>query len=270
MDYPGGPDRGNKRNPGLRQPDAWIGSTAHNQAVAWVLGRPILFIGRADGEVAEWLKAHAWNACRRATVSRVRIPPSPPPGPRESVFPIRLRANFSVVFEGYAAGAVHRLAQKIPGNILSRADFSAPVDTTRHGSILATLSNPMVSVDSRLSTSTTGAACRVGREIEPSPMKRCVRKISRGCLQKYFSHSVWRRSPSPISMLGAPVASHETSAAQVAVTWFSMRRAHSHTVAARHPSSASAWLVHRLDEQPSASSACRRGLGAPPIPCPGF
>ena len=35
-------------------------------------------IVRATGEVAEWLKAHAWNACRRETVSRVRIPPSPP------------------------------------------------------------------------------------------------------------------------------------------------------------------------------------------------
>jgi subfamily B ATP-binding cassette protein MsbA len=30
------------------------------------------------GEVAEWSKAHAWNACRRETVSRVRIPVSPP------------------------------------------------------------------------------------------------------------------------------------------------------------------------------------------------
>ena len=30
------------------------------------------------GEVAERLKAHAWKACRRATVSGVRIPPSPP------------------------------------------------------------------------------------------------------------------------------------------------------------------------------------------------
>ena len=28
--------------------------------------------------MAEWLKAHAWKACGRATVSRVRIPPSPP------------------------------------------------------------------------------------------------------------------------------------------------------------------------------------------------
>ena len=30
------------------------------------------------GQVAEWSKAHAWNACRRATVSRVRIPLCPP------------------------------------------------------------------------------------------------------------------------------------------------------------------------------------------------
>src|SRR5690606_18728650 len=32
----------------------------------------------ACGEVAEWLKAHAWNACIRETVSGVRIPLSPP------------------------------------------------------------------------------------------------------------------------------------------------------------------------------------------------
>ena len=31
------------------------------------------------GEVAEWLKAHAWKVCIRETVSRVRIPLSPPP-----------------------------------------------------------------------------------------------------------------------------------------------------------------------------------------------
>jgi hypothetical protein len=34
--------------------------------------------GTCCGEVAEWLKAHAWNACMRETVSRVRIPLSPP------------------------------------------------------------------------------------------------------------------------------------------------------------------------------------------------
>ena len=31
------------------------------------------------GGVAEWLKAHAWRACIRVTVSRVRIPLPPPP-----------------------------------------------------------------------------------------------------------------------------------------------------------------------------------------------
>jgi hypothetical protein len=36
-----------------------------------------LFCVRGGG-VAEWSKAHAWNACRRVTVSRVRIPPPPP------------------------------------------------------------------------------------------------------------------------------------------------------------------------------------------------
>jgi hypothetical protein len=32
----------------------------------------------STGEMAEWFKAHAWNACIRETVSRVRIPLSPP------------------------------------------------------------------------------------------------------------------------------------------------------------------------------------------------
>jgi hypothetical protein len=35
------------------------------------------------GEVAEWLKAHAWNACGLERVSWVRIPPSPPVGPEK-------------------------------------------------------------------------------------------------------------------------------------------------------------------------------------------
>ena len=33
---------------------------------------------KSSGEVAEWLKAHAWKACKRETVSGVRIPLSPP------------------------------------------------------------------------------------------------------------------------------------------------------------------------------------------------
>src|ERR1700722_7566644 len=43
--------------------------------------RPGVRKGRSWGEVAEWLKAHAWKACLRETVTRVRIPLSPPPSP---------------------------------------------------------------------------------------------------------------------------------------------------------------------------------------------
>jgi hypothetical protein len=39
---------------------------------SWTAGRT------KDGEMAEWSKAHAWKVCRRVTVSRVRIPLSPP------------------------------------------------------------------------------------------------------------------------------------------------------------------------------------------------
>jgi hypothetical protein len=35
----------------------------------------------AYGEVAEWSIAHAWKACLRETVTRVRIPLSPPRSP---------------------------------------------------------------------------------------------------------------------------------------------------------------------------------------------
>lgn len=36
------------------------------------------YSARLPGGVAEWLKAHAWNACIRETVSGVRIPLPPP------------------------------------------------------------------------------------------------------------------------------------------------------------------------------------------------
>src|SRR5260370_873535 len=36
------------------------------------------FPARRYGGVAEWLKAHAWKACLRETVTWVRIPPPPP------------------------------------------------------------------------------------------------------------------------------------------------------------------------------------------------
>jgi hypothetical protein len=37
------------------------------------------------GGVAEWLKAHAWKACLRVTVTRVRIP-LPPPVPKSLIY----------------------------------------------------------------------------------------------------------------------------------------------------------------------------------------
>src|ERR1700746_3084085 len=41
---------------------------------------------RASGEMAEWLKAHAWKACVRETVPWVRIPLSPPYAINFSIF----------------------------------------------------------------------------------------------------------------------------------------------------------------------------------------
>src|SRR5213078_3251468 len=41
--------------------------------------RGAILRAQARGGMAEWLKAHAWKACIRETVSWVRIPLPPPP-----------------------------------------------------------------------------------------------------------------------------------------------------------------------------------------------
>ena len=41
--------------------------------------RYCIFAANKNGEVSEWLKEHAWKVCIGGTLSRVRIPPSPPP-----------------------------------------------------------------------------------------------------------------------------------------------------------------------------------------------
>lgn len=41
---------------------------------------------------------------------------------------IRLRLNFSVIFEGYTRGAKHRLDVKMPKGVLSEPIFSGPDD----------------------------------------------------------------------------------------------------------------------------------------------
>ncbi len=55
---------------------------------------------RACGDVAEWSKAHAWKVCKGATLSWVRIPPSPPflyECPRDTKHPFRIRRNFRIL-----------------------------------------------------------------------------------------------------------------------------------------------------------------------------
>ena len=46
-----------------------------------------LKIDSNTGEVAEWLKAHAWKACNGLSRSRVRIPPSPPYSQSKALVP---------------------------------------------------------------------------------------------------------------------------------------------------------------------------------------
>jgi hypothetical protein len=50
------------------------------------------FKRRPFGEMAEWLKAHAWKACVRETVPWVRIPLSPPAWPQPAILCNRLLA----------------------------------------------------------------------------------------------------------------------------------------------------------------------------------
>ena len=116
--------------------ERWPSGRRRHPAFAWRMphfGRSVRFsstasatAGGLDGEVAEWSKAHAWNACRRATVSRVRIPLSPPlfrsrqfrfaqrlrgggrkPGPRSR--PWASSSNKVLHFPPLSAGLIHAL-----------------------------------------------------------------------------------------------------------------------------------------------------------------
>src|SRR5882724_2902564 len=60
-----------------KMPPTWC--TRGTARIGRVVTRSPMTIVRAfSGGVAEWLKALAWKACIRETVSRVRIPPPPP------------------------------------------------------------------------------------------------------------------------------------------------------------------------------------------------
>lgn len=68
---------------------------------------------RGAGEMAEWLKAHAWKACVRETVPWVRIPLSPPLSSCEPATRPPSGAFFFLSQRGLAAGsALRRLAAR--------------------------------------------------------------------------------------------------------------------------------------------------------------
>ena len=137
----------------------------------------------ACGEVAEWLKAHAWNACIRATVSRVRIPLSPPLSrSRQSRFARRLRGGGLTGRRAVARWvpaskclphARHYLAH---GYLASRnASAGAPEGAGRG----------------------RGLGCR-GRKISPILRHEFFRYISASYIRKRRpAHSLWRRLPAP-------------------------------------------------------------------------
>ena len=84
--------------------------------------------GRNCGEVAEWLKAHAWNACIRETVSRVRIPLSPPLAPAKAFSPSGLGRIFPLYSGVMPEGLSTDPGARRPGSGLSGPIFSGPHD----------------------------------------------------------------------------------------------------------------------------------------------
>ena len=104
--------------------------------------------------MAEWSKAHAWKVCRRGTVSRVRIPFSPPAFPRAfQVVTLKTSSGFPEV--GAHAGA--------------RADAKRPRDgipqtcrlATCHAEPLQRSSPTETGSRERLSEAAQRSTCRI-------------------------------------------------------------------------------------------------------------
>ena len=86
------------------------------------------------GEVAEWSKAHAWNACRRATVSRVRIPLSPPLSCSEPEMRLPLGAFFFLFQRRLAETPEPRRLAPGPISVSERLSVSNRANLVRPGS----------------------------------------------------------------------------------------------------------------------------------------
>ncbi len=65
--------------------------------------------------MAEWLKAHAWNACIGESLSRVRIPLSPPTAFAATLSPPVARPENPVILQGFPKRAPHCACQETAG-----------------------------------------------------------------------------------------------------------------------------------------------------------
>lgn len=79
----------------------------------------------SNGEVAERSKAHAWKACRRETVSRVRIPVSPP-FPRARPIAVSARHDSPASWKIIRAGPFASRDAELPGSFSSGAMLAQP------------------------------------------------------------------------------------------------------------------------------------------------
>jgi hypothetical protein len=70
---------------------------------------------RASGEMAEWLKAHAWKACVRETVPWVRIPLSPPAHLTENDPRGSRTSKIPLFFAKFSIGELSKLAREPSG-----------------------------------------------------------------------------------------------------------------------------------------------------------
>ena len=89
---------------------------------------------KADvGEVAEWSKAHAWKVCRRETVSRVRIPSSPPLALDKRFSRSRTGRIFPLFSRVMRVGLITGPRSERRTHILSGLIFSGPVNRSHSG-----------------------------------------------------------------------------------------------------------------------------------------
>ena len=95
-----------------RLPFGWAGLRCYTDILRNLQPEPRRF----PGEVAEWLKAHAWKACLREIATWVRIPPSPPSYAKASDGrPSTLEASNGTPQDGCTVWYVYVLKSSIDG-----------------------------------------------------------------------------------------------------------------------------------------------------------